>query len=81
MYYGNNVNDVVYGIAQDGSGSTYPWYNGFDTNPWSAWFSFAKGVDPSDSVSKVKVMCFAGSSASDSFNVNTILVKYTKTTD
>lgn len=81
MYYGNNVNDVVYGIAQDANGSTYPWYNGFGVNSWSAWFSFAKGADPSDSVSKVKVTCFAGSSASGSYAANTILVKYTKTTD
>ena len=82
VYFGKDALRVVRGLALAGDGdSLYPWWNGNTVNNWTAFFDFATGVDPEDSVRKVKVTCWSQTGASASYGHNIVKVYYTKSTD
>ena len=81
VYFGENVDKVVSGVACDGGGSLYPFYGGNTANAWTGWFDFLSANDPTDGIRKVKVTAYTGSSMSGVWATNYALIRYTKSND
>lgn len=78
VYFGENIQSVVRGVAYAGDTSPYPLYQGTAFGDWSCWYQFERGIDPTDNIRKVKVTCFAGASMSENYKGDKVLLHYTK---
>lgn len=78
VYFGENIQSVVRGVAYAGDTLPYPLYQGTVFGDWSCWYQFERGIDPTDNIMKAKVTCFAGASMSENYKGDKVLLHYTK---